>query len=232
MFVVETGDRKANAVLFLHPLGLDHGYWGTQQATLSDCLVLAPDLPGFGRSRLEPSGLSNATKACAELIGGRAGSAVVVGISYGGYVAVLLASAYPALVRGLAISGVRRDVPRSLAHLQAMLFRGMRKASLARGESASASALTTEKRNLIAASQELGSVDLRPILPRIAAPTIIFAPERDRFVRTEVRHVAELLPDARVMPITGAGHLWADAQPTVLTRAVRDLFASSSQPPA
>ena len=89
------------------------------------------------------------------------------------------------------------------------------------------SALATEKRNLIAASHELGSVDLRPVLPRISATTVVFAPEHDRFVRREVPHVARLLPNARVVPVPAAGHLWAADQPGPLTAAIRELLLAS-----
>jgi pimeloyl-ACP methyl ester carboxylesterase len=223
MFVFESG-TGTRTVLFLHPLGLDHGYWRAQQEALQDCLVLAPDLPGFGRSRLERPGLESAVDACAGVIGQRGVRTLVVGISYGGYVAALLAARHPELVAGVALSGVRRRVPGVLAQLQAAAFRGVRRRDLARGETVADSALAAEKRNLVAASQELGRIDLRAVLPRIAAPAVVFAPERDRFVRREVPHVAALLPAARVVPVPAAGHLWAEARPEPLTAVVRDLL--------
>jgi pimeloyl-ACP methyl ester carboxylesterase len=135
-------------------------------------------------------------------------------------VAALLAADHPELVAGLALSGVRRQVPRGAAMLQTTIFRAVRSGSLGRGQPAPAPALAQEKRNLIEATRELGRVDLRPVLPRIAAPTIVFAPERDRFVRGDVPHVAAAIPDAEIIPIPGAGHLWIQDQPELFARSV------------
>jgi pimeloyl-ACP methyl ester carboxylesterase len=42
--------------LFLHALGLDHSMWASQRDALGgEVRVVMPDLPGFGRSRLEES---------------------------------------------------------------------------------------------------------------------------------------------------------------------------------
>jgi pimeloyl-ACP methyl ester carboxylesterase len=227
MFVVQTGSGSGGTVLLLHALGLDHTMWRSPAAALDDCRVLAPDLPGFGRSRLEQGGLDAAVDECAALLRSVAQVAVVAGVSYGGYVAALLAAAHPEVVAGVALSGVRRRVPPAGVRLQATLFRAVRARSLSRGESVPASALAAEKRNLIDATEELGRVDLRPVLPRITVPTVIFAPARDWFVRREVSNVAAAIPGARVVPIAGAGHLWPKSRPEPLTNAVRDLLAAA-----
>jgi pimeloyl-ACP methyl ester carboxylesterase len=229
MFVSETGSASGGTVLLLHALGLDHTMWQPQAAALHDCLVLAPDLPGFGRSRFERGGLDAAVDECAALLRSRTRMAVVAGVSYGGYVAALLAAAHPDRIAGVALSGVRRRVPRAGAMLQAAVFRGVRLHSLSRGESVPASALAAEKRNLIDASHELGRVDLRSVLPRISASTVIFAPARDRFVRREVPHVAAATPGARVVPLSGAGHLWTKNRPEPLVDVIRELLAEASQ---
>jgi pimeloyl-ACP methyl ester carboxylesterase len=61
----------------------------------------------------------------------------------------------------------------------------------------------TERRHLIEASKELGRVDLRLLLPRISAPTVVFAPARDGFVRGDVAGAAAAVPNARLIPNTG-----------------------------
>jgi 3-oxoadipate enol-lactonase len=123
VFVAESGAGAKPAVLLLHALGLDHEMWHLQPAALTgDARLLMPDLPGFGRSHVEESGLDRSVDACAERLRLLPGGAVVVGISYGAYVAAMLAAKYPDLVSGLAISGVRRRVPRVLAALQAARF--------------------------------------------------------------------------------------------------------------
>src|SRR6476660_5831094 len=120
MFVAESGRASGRVVLFLHALGLDHSMWASQRDALGgEARVVMPDLPGFGQSRLEESGLDARVEACAEQLTRPGCPAVVVGVSYGGWVAVMLAANHPRLVCGLVISGVRPQIPRFLAGLQA-----------------------------------------------------------------------------------------------------------------
>src|SRR4029077_10576620 len=124
MFVAESGPVSGRVVLFLHALGLDHSMWANQQDALGrEMRLVMPDLPGFSRSRLEESSLDARVEACAEQLTRTARPAVVVGVSYGGWVAAMLAANHPRLVCGLVISGVRPRIPRFLAGLQATAFR-------------------------------------------------------------------------------------------------------------
>lgn len=184
MFVLESGPATAPIVLLVHALGLDHSMWVSQQVALSDeSRVVMPDLPGFGRSRLESSSLDQCVEACAERLAQDGRPAIVAGVSYGGWVGVLLAAKHPDLVSGLVISGVRPDIPRYLAELQAVAFRMTPGRMLARGDPVVRSDLKSERANLIAAARELALVDLWSSLEKITAPTVVFAPSRDRFVR-------------------------------------------------
>ena len=147
-----------------------------QEDALGDELrLLMPDLPGFDRSRREEANIDQRVDACAARLQGRAGQAVVSGISYGGWVAALLAARYPELVAGLALSGVRLHVPRSLARLQVAASVPCSRAGSS-SDSVAADLLQIEKKHLIEASRELGEIDLPPALPRITAPTVVFAP--------------------------------------------------------
>jgi len=224
MFVAESGLGSGRVVLFLHALGLDHTMWEGQRAALGGELrLLMPDLPGFGESRLEGCGVGPSVEACAECLRAGSGRAVVIGLSYGGWVAALLAAKYPELVAGLAISGVRPNLPRSLAVLQAAAFRVMPTGQLTRGKPVSRAALKLEKRNLIEASLELPGIDLMSSLQQITAPTVVFAPSRDWFVRRQAAQVAAAIPGAGLTPVPDAGHLWTERQPAPLTECIRTL---------
>jgi 3-oxoadipate enol-lactonase len=198
--------------------------WASQQDALGNELrLLMPDLPGFGRSRLEKSGLDRCVDACAERVAGGDAPATVVGLSYGGWVAAVLAARHPGLVSGLVISGVRPDIPRYLAELQAIAFRITPARELRRGDLVSTADLKIERANLVAASRELASTDLMSTLERIAAPTVVFAPSRDRFVRRQAPLVAAAIHNARLVPLPDAAHLWPVKTPAPLTECIRAL---------
>ena len=229
MFVAESGRKEGPVALLLHALGLDHRMWPQQEAALAgEIRLLMPDLLGFGRSRLAECGLDNSVEACAEQLRSLSSPAVVFGISYGGYVAAMLAARYPELVAGLAISGVRRRVPHPLVTLQAAAFRLMPASQVSPGAVATNEERAIERKHLIEASLELGQIDLGPVLPHIAAPTVVFAPTRDWFVRREVPHVAGSIRGARTVSISGAGHLWPQKQPLPLTATIRSFVGLAS----
>lgn len=226
MFVLESGSVSGQVVLLVHALGLDHSMWTSQQAALNGELRLVmPDLPGFGRSRLEASGLDRAVESCAQRIALGSRPATVVGVSYGGWVAALLAARHPDLVSRLILSGVRPHVPRYLAELQAMTFRVAPVRGLSRGDLVATRDLKIERANLVAASRELATIDLTSSFRRITAQTVVFAPSEDRFVRRQAPLVAASIRGATLVPLSGAGHLWPLKRPTLLTECLRT-FAS------
>ncbi len=83
--------------------------WGPQIERLPDRHVLTPDLPALGERYGRPwPGIHGAADDIAEIIREHAigGSAHVVGLSLGGFVAVHLVHKYPQLVRSCMITGV------------------------------------------------------------------------------------------------------------------------------
>jgi pimeloyl-ACP methyl ester carboxylesterase len=222
VFAVESGPASGQVVLFLHALGLDHSMWAMQQDALGEELRLVmPDLPGFGRSRLEKASLEGCVEACAERLARAASPAVVVGVSYGGWVAAVLAANHPQVVSGLVISGVRPHIPRFLAELQAFAFRVAPTGGLSRGDLVTTDNLKIERANLVEASRELTEIDLMSSLQRITARTVVFAPSRDWFVRRQAPLVAAAVRNAHLVPLSGAGHLWPEKHPTPLTDCIR-----------
>ncbi len=95
------------------PVVLVHGQpgsaraWGpVVQRLPSDLRVLVPDRPGYGRTLRAAAGLEeNAAVLADELARRRASPAIVVGHSYGGGIALLLAARRPDLVAALVLVG-------------------------------------------------------------------------------------------------------------------------------
>jgi 3-oxoadipate enol-lactonase len=100
------------AVLLVHAGIADARMWSGVIGPLSaQHRVIAPDLRGFGRTRLEPGPFAHADDLVALLDGLGVDRAAVVGASMGGMVALELAALAPARVTALALLGSALDGP-------------------------------------------------------------------------------------------------------------------------
>src|SRR5690606_37209487 len=94
VYVHESGAQDAPSVVFVHGGGPDGTMWTGHVDRLAGAFhCLAPDLPGFGRSNhLAAISLDETADLVAELIERRvpSGRAHVVGLSYGGSVAIAI----------------------------------------------------------------------------------------------------------------------------------------------
>jgi pimeloyl-ACP methyl ester carboxylesterase len=157
------------ALLLLHAFPLDHRLWaGTAGAFSGAWRVLVPDLPGFGRARLDaaPDVLTMddfADAVARALDAARVRPRAVAGCSMGGYVALALAERRPDLVPSLVLvdTRARADEPAE-----------------AEGRSALLAALG-------AAGQGAGMLLAERMLPRLLAPSA--APGLVALVRDWIR---------------------------------------------
>jgi pimeloyl-ACP methyl ester carboxylesterase len=102
------GPREAPAILFLHGTRLTRSQWLPQLRRLSDRYrCIAVDLPGHGALAGEPFTIAAATALVVSAIEAEApaGSATLVGLSLGGYVAIETAEAHPGRVTCLVLAG-------------------------------------------------------------------------------------------------------------------------------
>jgi pimeloyl-ACP methyl ester carboxylesterase len=103
-FVVDSG--RGDPVLLVHGqpgLGSD---WDRVAQQLTDHRLLVVDRPGYGRSGAEILGIEGNAEVLGDLVSEHdAGPVTVVGHSYGGGVAIMLAARRPELVSGLVLVG-------------------------------------------------------------------------------------------------------------------------------
>jgi pimeloyl-ACP methyl ester carboxylesterase len=105
------GPADGPAIVFVHGTRLTGTMWRAQMDDLGDRFrVIALDLPGHGRLAARPFTIAAAADEVGRVIEvAAAGSAVVVGLSLGGYVAMDLAARRPELIRGLVLSGATAE---------------------------------------------------------------------------------------------------------------------------
>src|SRR5215210_7899298 len=100
-------------VVLLHAFPLDSGMWRPQLGELAKGYrVIAPDLPGFGRSAVS-AGLTmdSVADVVAELLDhlGVNERVAVAGVSMGGYAALAFARLYPQRLRALVLADTKAD---------------------------------------------------------------------------------------------------------------------------
>lgn len=220
VYVDESGTRGSPAVVFVHGGGPSGAMWRDHIDRLAGefhCLV--PDLPGFGRSnRLAPISLSQTADLVAELITGRvpAGRAHVVGLSYGGSVALALLARHPDVLDRVVIDGgcviPRWTDPFILAAITAVspivntplaaafLRRvGMRDLGVALRTASPAAFRRSWLEGYTAPISRAGLA--------AACPTLLVAGEREH-ARESNAALAALMPHATARYAPGLGHAW------------------------
>lgn len=116
---IATGGRPADpslpAIVFLHGAGFDHSVWALQSRWFAHHghAVLAPDLPGHGRSAGAPlNSVADMAEWTAKLIAQTGfAKARIVGHSMGTLIALELAARHPERVASLALIGTAAAVP-------------------------------------------------------------------------------------------------------------------------
>ncbi|MFF2732242.1 alpha/beta fold hydrolase [Streptomyces sp. NPDC058008] len=255
---------RGPGLVLLHGIGsTGTGTWGALADRLAaDHTVVLPDLPGSGRSPLPGGPLETGALADQVLATARAaglGDFVVGGASVGAAVAVAVAANGPDRVRGLfTLAGFAR--PRTALWLSLELWASV----AARQDGSSGSfltslcfseehlaSLTPEEEQRLAArpvasapgtSQQIAlalGLDVRRLLPAVAAPTLVVAAMGDRLVAPEHSvELAEGIPGARLAAVRG-GHAATVEEPErigdILTDFLREVHgrgAGTPEPPA
>lgn len=240
LYAAETGNRAAPSVVFLHGVGTSGWMWARQTAALADFHCLNVDLPGHGRSnQIEWRSLVDAADQVAALIRQRAvnGRAHVVGLSLGGYVALVLLERHPDLLDRVVISGVTAAPMPNRAWLRpqlALMSLTMRRRWLVDLQ-AKALPLTADERrafteNWLAMSmptyrriyEECADFTISRELGRVSTPTLVTAGGKESEIITQaVAVIAKLMPNAEGRLAPGYGHGWNIEAPPLFNAMLR-----------
>ena len=235
--VQEAGDQGP-LLLCLHGIGSSSAAFGAQMAELSAYVrVVAWDAPGYAESPdpEEPLDLDGFADAAAEVIRERAADAHVLGVSWGGVIALRLATRHPDLVRSLIVADSSTGSGTDAAKAAGMRARADELSALgpkafaeSRGPRlVSANAPDELVRRVVAtmaasvrlpgygyAAESMASADLRADLPDIAAPTLVICGEHDTVTGVEAgQAIAGAIHKSAYVIVKDAGHLANQEQP-------------------
>lgn len=112
MTLAHVDEGSGPPIVLLHAFPCDHTMWDAQADALvaAGFRVIRPDLPGFGRTAVPDAAasLDHTADAVADLIRGLGiGSAVLGGLSLGGYVAMALLRRHPQLFTALILADTK-----------------------------------------------------------------------------------------------------------------------------
>lgn len=225
---------SGETVLFLHAFPLTRQMWAPQtEALRGRARILTVDFRGFGESDAPPGPYRLETFVDDVLALARAlgiGRAVVVGLSMGGYVAFRLIERSPEFARALVLADTRAepDTPEGRTKRLALAERVEREGMAAMADFIGGLVGPTAKAHrpeIAARVQEVigrpepravaetlralaERPDSRPLLPRIAVPTLVLVGEEDTLTPPDsARVITQGIPGARLTVLPRAGHL-------------------------
>ncbi|WP_194793251.1 alpha/beta fold hydrolase [Raineyella fluvialis] len=248
------GSIDALPLVLLHAFPFDSSMWHDVVAELDDLPVLTVDAPGFGASPLlpgEPSLDAYAEAVVSDLAELGVDRAVIAGLSMGGYAALAIAAARPAVIAGLGLLDTKAeaDSEQAMANRLAM-------ASQAEGEEGSAvvlglvqaglspvtlahrpqvveavrQALENAPREGIAWAQRAMAArpDRLRTLEMISAPALVLRGQHDGMTgAVEARHLAGHLAHVDLVEVPEAGHFAHVEAPAAVAGALHALYLRS-----
>jgi pimeloyl-ACP methyl ester carboxylesterase len=244
-----TAGSGDDALVLIHGFPLTSEMWRAQVEKLASPSrqVVAPDLPGCGRTPGAFESMDEAADAVAALLRQlRIERAVVGGFSMGGYVAFAFARRHGAMLRGLMLvdtkAGADSDDARAGRRVMAAKAREEGKGNVIETMLPRLLAETTlngrpplvqrvrdiaENVTLDGITGALTAMASRPSsesdLPRISVPALVMVGEHDVITpRADAEAMASAIPDAKLVVIPDAGHLTPMEQPDAVTTAMRD----------
>ncbi len=254
----DVGPRAGLPLVLVHGFPHDRAVWRAQREAVGDALeglrLLLPDLPGFGRSAPVPAPSMDAYADAVIAMLDHAGvaSAVVGGLSMGGYVALAAWRRHPDRIRALVLcdtrAGADTDAAREKRRALAATARTEGAAAVAAaqlpwqlGKSTHTHAphLVDEVEHMLrrasveAITGALDAMMARPdstdTLGTITVPTLVVVGDEDVVTPAdEARAMAALIPSSRLVIVPEAGHLAPLEQPVVVNAALAEFLAVRS----
>jgi pimeloyl-ACP methyl ester carboxylesterase len=222
--IQQAGATTAPVVMLLHGSGRAGRMWGPAMADLSaGWHVLAPDLPGFGRSA-GPFTIAGAAQAVRDMITVQTAPVHLCGLSLGGVVAVRAAAQLGAQVASLVVTGTPvvpgRDLPAALRRFRRLPGPLLPLFSDVRG-----------RRQWLRMLDELEHTDLRGDLPQVTTPALVICGSRDWRAMPAACELAGGLPRGRLWIAPHQGHSWPSTSPGLFSKVVAGFIGAAAAMP-
>lgn len=242
-----SGDPNGRSVVFVHGVTMTRKMWLPQSSALDEQFqVITFDLPGHGERADEEFQFDRALSLLDDVVESVAGgSAVVVGLSLGGYLATAYAARRGEKVDALVISGSSANPVGLLGTLTRVVSAVSRLAAksglVRRGYSKLWEKIVertklpeNQKREIIEAGfyyppfgkagRDIAGHDFRADFGRYAGPALVLNGEMDLLSRRGEDAHAAAATDARVEVVDEAGHTCNLHQPRDYNRAVEQFY--------
>jgi pimeloyl-ACP methyl ester carboxylesterase len=247
LYAQETGNPEAPSIVFLHGIGTSGWMWNAQVVALADYHCLAVDLPGHGKSNhIKWVSFTDTADQVAEFIRTRAtnGRAHVVGLSLGGYVALVLTERHPDVMNRVIVSGVtaepmpNRWLLKPQLWLTTSLFRQQWYVDRL-AKSLAPNMQPALKENLQAMSMdtyrriyaEAAVFHVPQTLRTSITPTLITAGGREsKIILQAVSEISKLMPNGQGCLAPGLGHGWNLEAPDLFSTMTRAWMNSTPLP--
>ncbi|MFL4492158.1 alpha/beta fold hydrolase [Streptomyces sp. VTCC 41912] len=235
---LEAAGEDGPLLLCLHGIGSSSAAFAPQLAALSrHARVLAWDAPGYAKSP-DPQGslaLDDYVDTAAALIRARGADAHVLGVSWGGVLALRLAVRHPELVASLVVADsspgsgtdpakaaamrARADElaevgPRAFAERRAPRLLSARAPAALVRQVTDTMAAAVRPPGYASAAASMAAADLRGELDRIAAPALVLCGDQDRVTGPDASQaIAGAVHPSAYVTVKDAGHLANQEQP-------------------
>ena len=237
---VESGSGDAMPIVFLHGVGSDKSVWRPQLTHFgNERRSLAFDYPGYGDSDPAPDG-TNRDDYAAAILSAMRGLGVerahICGLSLGGVVAIAMYAVGPGRCASLILADTFAVHPQGRAIYERSLAgsRDLGTMAEARVDVLLAEPADRDVRREVVetmsridpAAYRIGAeavwlADQRDRAQAIDAPALILCGDQDLITPVDLsKELVDLIPDARMQVIAGAGHLTNLEKPREFNRAV------------
>jgi pimeloyl-ACP methyl ester carboxylesterase len=243
--LVDRGPRDAEPLLFVHCWGVSSEGFGAFFDRLAEHYrVIAPDLPGFGRSRAAAAAVSY--EAYADVLAGvlddlGIGRAHVAGLSMGGGIALTFAARHPRRVHTLVLMAPTGCPEVSLPRLACNRMLELAEQALSRAHfqgkgPAARSFAANLLRHPATLAATLRMVASRRILEQahqVTAPTLLLWGGRDRTIPARLApQFIECLPRARLQLMPEDFHEMTTGRPEETARIMHEFISRAQAEPA